>query len=313
MEEARARFEPSDAVLAFAKGATGERESFRTRGQPRHRRAPEPVLVGWSRGWSLWWEEAWPLLWVPIGPRPRVSHPVLARLWLDLSAVRLLGLGLFAGALSLSLWPILRLRMPRPERPRPARPGCRPEHWSGPRARRQPGARGSPIGTRALWELHRKRAEEAVEPTRVGRRRSPGMPRRDRFALRAAGVLAVVTSAFVAGPEIDPPRSGLRLARAGGGRASFRVDGWIDPPLYTRMPPLMIDLAAVAAPPGAGQVDRGHPRRRRRGRRRSRRAAASPHRCRRPASAPTCARSASRSKDSRRPFGPHGLRRVACA
>jgi uncharacterized protein (TIGR02302 family) len=70
------------------------------------------------------------------------------------------------------------------------------------------------------------------------------MPRRDRYALRAAGLLAVVTSAFVAGPEL-----GSRLGAAFDWREkvasgpTFRVDGWVDPPLYTRMPPLMIDLA----------------------------------------------------------------------
>jgi uncharacterized protein (TIGR02302 family) len=71
------------------------------------------------------------------------------------------------------------------------------------------------------------------------------MPKRDRYAVRAAGLLAVVASAFVAGPEL-----GTRLAAAFDWREpkaaapTFRVDGWIDPPLYTRTPPLMIDLAA---------------------------------------------------------------------
>ena len=40
-------------------------------------------------------------------------------------------------------------------------------------------------GTRALWALHRKRAEEAVGRMRVGLPQ-PNMPRRDRYALRAA-------------------------------------------------------------------------------------------------------------------------------
>ncbi|HEU6441477.1 MAG TPA: TIGR02302 family protein, partial [Microvirga sp.] len=98
-------------------------------------------------------------------------------------------------------------------------------------------------GTRALWSLHRRRAEEAIARMRVAPPR-PDMPRRDRYALRAAGILALVTSAFVAGPEI-----GSRLKAAFDWREisasapSFRIDGWIDPPLYTRMPPLMIDLA----------------------------------------------------------------------
>ncbi|HZB61463.1 MAG TPA: TIGR02302 family protein, partial [Microvirga sp.] len=114
-------------------------------------------------------------------------------------------------------------------------------------------------GTRALWALHRRRAEEAIGRMRVALPR-PDMPRRDRYALRAAGLLALVTSAFVAGPEI-----GLRLAAAFDWRKvevagpSFRIDGWIDPPLYTRMPPLMIDLArgqSLRAPVGSTVVVR---------------------------------------------------------
>jgi uncharacterized protein (TIGR02302 family) len=70
------------------------------------------------------------------------------------------------------------------------------------------------------------------------------MPRRDRYALRAAGILALVTSAFVAGPEIGSRlKAAFDWREASASAPSFRIDGWIDPPLYTRMPPLMIDLA----------------------------------------------------------------------
>jgi hypothetical protein len=71
------------------------------------------------------------------------------------------------------------------------------------------------------------------------------MAGRDRYAVRSAAILAVFASAFIAGPEL-----GSRLMAAFDWRPpqvagpTFRVDGWIDPPLYTRSPPLMIDLAA---------------------------------------------------------------------
>ena len=100
------------------------------------------------------------------------------------------------------------------------------------------------LGSRALWDLHRKRAQAAVERLRVAAPR-PGMARRDRYAARARRWSRVVGSAFVAGPEV-----GSRLRSAFDWRApmppapALRVDGWIDPPLYTRTPPLMIDLAA---------------------------------------------------------------------
>jgi uncharacterized protein (TIGR02302 family) len=201
-------------------------------------------LVSHAR-WSLWWEEAWPRLWLPLAIVLAFLTLSWLGLWLDLPVLwRTIGLSLFAGAFLLSLWPILRLRMPNRTRALD-RLDRETGLTTGPaRALDDSLALGSTDpGTRALWALHRKRAEEAVGRMRVGLPR-PDMPRRDRYALRAAGLLALVTSAFVAGPEI-----GSRLAAAFDWRdpevatASFRIDGWIDPPLYTRTPPLMIDLA----------------------------------------------------------------------
>ncbi|MBB4038390.1 uncharacterized protein (TIGR02302 family) [Microvirga flocculans] len=201
-------------------------------------------LVAHAR-WTLWWEEAWPRLWLPLAIVLLFLTLSWLGLWLDATPLaRTVGLGLFAAALILSLWPLLRLRMPGRTKAldhldRETGMGIGPA-----RALDDNLALGAnDPGTRALWALHRKRAEEAVARMRVGLPR-PDMPKHDRYALRAAGLLALVTSAFVAGPEI-----GLRLAAAFDWRSvetaspSFRVDGWIDPPLYTRTPPLMIDLA----------------------------------------------------------------------
>lgn len=195
--------------------------------------------------WSLWWEDAWPRLWLPLAIVLLFLTLSWFGLWLDASPLwRGIGIALFTAAFLLSLWPLARLRMPNRTR-------------ALDRLDRDTGLTHGPArvlddslalgtadpGTRALWSLHRKRAEEAVGRMRVSPPR-PDMARRDRYALRAAGILALVTSAFVAGPEI-----GTRLAAAFDWRKvqmagpSFRIDGWIDPPLYTRMPPLMIDLA----------------------------------------------------------------------
>ncbi|MBF9198191.1 TIGR02302 family protein [Microvirga terrestris] len=194
---------------------------------------------------SLWWEEAWPRLWLPLAIVLAFLTLSWLGLWLDLPVLwRTIGLSLFTAAFVLSLWPLLRLRMPNRTRALD-RLDRETGLTTGPaRALDDSLALGSADpGTRALWALHRRRAEEAVGRMRVGLPR-PDMPRRDRYAVRAAGLLALVTSAFVAGPEI-----GSRLAAAFDWRdpkiatASFRIDGWIDPPLYTRTPPLMIDLA----------------------------------------------------------------------
>ncbi len=202
------------------------------------------ALVGRAR-LALWWERAWPLIWLPIAIVLVFLTASWLGLWLDASPVmRAVGLAFFTAALVLSLWPVARLRFP-------GRPSALD------RLDRDAGLRHGParalddtlalgsgdLGTRALWDLHRRRAAAAIDKLRVTAPR-PAMPKRDRYAVRAAGLLAVIASAFVAGPEL-----GTRLAAAfdwRGPRAAaptFRVDGWIDPPLYTRTPPLMIDLA----------------------------------------------------------------------
>ncbi|MBF9235088.1 TIGR02302 family protein [Microvirga alba] len=194
---------------------------------------------------SLWWERSWPLLWLPIAVVLLFLTASWLGLWLDLPPVwRMAGLGLFALALAGSFWPFLRLRAP-----------TRANALD--RLDRDTGLTGAPAralddtlalgsndaGTRALWALHQRRAEDAIARMRVSPPR-PDMPRRDRYAFRAAGLVAAVASAFVAGPEI-----GSRLGAAFDWRApkaappTFRIDGWIDPPRYTRVPPIMIDLA----------------------------------------------------------------------
>src|SRR5215212_8718342 len=195
---------------------------------------------------ALWWERAWPRAWVPLAIVLAFLTSSWLGLWLDASApMRAVGLLLFAAAFTLSLWPLLRLRLPgranaldRLDRDAGLRHGPA-------RALDDTLALGTgDAGSRVLWDLHRKRASEAIARLRVTAPR-PEMPKRDRYALRAASILAVIASAFVAGPEL-----GTRLAAAFDWRGpppappSFRVDGWIDPPLYTRIPPLMIDLAA---------------------------------------------------------------------
>jgi uncharacterized protein (TIGR02302 family) len=195
---------------------------------------------------ALWWERAWPAIWLPLAVLLLFLTLSWLGLWLDLTPrSRQIGLALFALAALLSLWPALRLTWPSrgAALDRLDRDAGLPH---GPaRAIEDTLALGhGDPGSRALWELHRKRAQAAVEKLRVEAPR-PNMARRDRYAVRGAALVALVGSAFVAGPEI-----GTRLRSAFDWRApappvpALRVDGWIDPPLYTRTPPLMIDLAA---------------------------------------------------------------------
>ena len=96
--------------------------------------------------------------------------------------------------------------------------------------------------TRALWSLHRRRAEQAVALLRTGWP-SPRMVDLDRYALRATVLVALIATAFVAGPE-----KYARVAAAFDWRfdaplgKGYRVDAWIDPPAYTGKPPLVLNL-----------------------------------------------------------------------
>ncbi|TVR08629.1 MAG: TIGR02302 family protein [Salinarimonadaceae bacterium] len=205
------------------------------------------ALAGRAR-LTLIWERLWPRLWAPMGVVGAFLVAALLGLFDTLGPdLRMAAVALFGVALLAALVPLAFLRPPKAEDAL-----ARLDRDSGvahapARTLRDGLAVGSDdAGTRALWEIHRRRAREAVDRMRVAAP-SPGMPARDRYALRAAGVLAVVASAFVAGPEIGPRLTGAFDWRAPApAEAAFRVDGWIDPPVYTRTPPLVLDLASGA-------------------------------------------------------------------
>jgi len=102
--------------------------------------------------------------------------------------------------------------------------------------------------TRALWNLHRRRAEQAVALLRTGGP-SPRMVDLDRYALRAAVLVALIATGFVAGPE-----KYARVAAAFDWRfdaspgKDYRIDAWIDPPAYTGKPPVVLNLGGNRNP-----------------------------------------------------------------
>ncbi len=197
------------------------------------------------------WEAAWPILWRSLGLVLAFLALSWAGLWLDLPPLwRKIGLGLFALAFVATLIPLVRL--PRPGRGAALARLDREAAGRDPIFAHGPASAAEDVlavgtgdaGSRALWELHRARAARAVAALRVGRPK-PGMVRRDPYALRAGLIVAAAAALFVAGPEwrqrltaafdwSAPPAPG----------PNFRVDAWIDPPLYTRMPPLLISIGA---------------------------------------------------------------------
>ena len=101
-------------------------------------------------------------------------------------------------------------------------------------------------GTQALWSVHQNRLRDLADRLSIAAPR-PDLPRRDPFALRAATLIACVAAGFVAGPE-----KGQRFAAAFDWRGTtavepgFRFDAWIDPPLYTGKPPILINPKTTA-------------------------------------------------------------------
>ena len=205
-------------------------------------------LVAQARAASLW-EQAWPVLWRGLGVGLLFLALSWAGLWLDLDPLwRQIGLAILALLLIVALLPLAQLARPdrrvalaRLDREAATRdPALR--HGPASAAQDTLAVGAADPGSRTLWALHQRRAAQAVAALRVGLPR-PGMTRRDPYALRAGIVVAAVASLFVAGPEWR-----ARVAAAFDWHEpvapgpNFRVDGWIDPPLYTRLPPLLIAM-----------------------------------------------------------------------
>ena len=201
-------------------------------------------LVGFASA-ALFWEKLWRAIIPPalvIGLFVSLSF---AGLWLNVGRLwRIIGVVLFGLGLIFALLPLIRLR--RPSRKQAL---ARIDRSSDVKHNPASGLEdelandsGDPA-TRALWAVHRRRIIQVVGSLKVGAP-SPRMVDFDRYALRAAVLLMLVASAFLAGPEKYP-----RLAAAFDWRetappgASYRIDAWIDPPAYTGKPPVMLNLA----------------------------------------------------------------------
>lgn len=107
----------------------------------------------------------------------------------------------------------------------------------------------------ALWREHRARAEQASRALQA-ESGDARLREKDRFALRAGLLAAVIAAAFVAGDE-----KATRLSLAFDWTTPKtppvppRLDAWIDPPAYTGRPPIFLSGAAaneaIRAPVGS--------------------------------------------------------------
>ncbi len=203
---------------------------------------------------ALAWERTWPCLWLPLA----AVLVFLTASWLGIwnqatPEMRMAGVILFGLAFLASFWPLTRLRWPTRAEALARLDRSAPEgHRPASAAADQLGIGQRDPFTQAIWEAHLARQRKAMDALRV-ETPAPGMVRIDRRALRLAPLLAAVAAFFVAGPEAN-----YRLANAFNWRAPeaqeplARIDGWIDPPGYTRLPPIMLsfagDMPEVRAP-----------------------------------------------------------------
>ena len=231
--------ETAGADRDVSDGATCARKSLSTRRLER--------LVGRARAGPCGGSGPGPSLWLPLAIVLVFLTVSWLGLWLDAPPLmRALGLGLFAAALPVSLWPLVRLRLPG-----------RPHALD--RLDRDAGLRHGPAraldDTLALGQRDPARARFGNCTAGAPRRPStgcgsppprPGMPRRDRYALRAAGAPGRRGGA----PSWPARRSGLALAaafdwrqrRGRRRRPSASTAGSIRRSIPAS-PPLMIDLA----------------------------------------------------------------------
>ena len=165
-----------------------------------------------------------------------------AGLWLSLPFfARAIGIVLFVAALAAALWPAFRFRWPSREQGL-----SRLDHGSGIRHRPATALTDTlssqdPVAL-ALWQAQRERTLASLKRIRAGLP-SPRLRFSDPWALRALVGVMLVAAYFAAGDE-----RGLRLGAAFDWNgmlapSNIRVDAWINPPLYTAKPPIILSAA----------------------------------------------------------------------
>lgn len=185
--------------------------------------AAVPALLPAAALVALFFISGWLGLFIEIGPMARAG--VMLALALALIAM---------------LRPALALRWPSVEAIDRRLDRSRPEFHRPLATLADRAAETSDPVAAALWSAHQRRAERAASalttlPADVALRN------RDRFALRAAALVALVAAAFIAG---DERRARIEMAfdwtTPRIPPTPPRLDAWIDPPTYTARPPIFL-------------------------------------------------------------------------
>lgn len=191
----------------------------------------------------LLFERVWRLLLPPLLVLGLFLCVSWMGLWLEIPhSARALGVLGFAIGVIIALLPLARLRWParREALDRIDRDSGLSSRPAAALADRLANATDDPT-TQALWTLYRRRAEEAVRALEAGLP-SPRLVDRDPYSLRAAVLVGLVATSFVAGPEIVSRTSAAFDWRSGPESDIGRVDAWIDPPAYTGRAPIMLNV-----------------------------------------------------------------------
>ena len=191
-------------LLEFGLLKLGRRRPRRPERSPRGERAANPRLerLAAKAHAILLFERAWRIVLPPLVVAGAFVCVSWTGLWLDAPhwarglGVLALGLGL-----AIALMPLREFRVPSRKEAldRVDRVSGLASHPAAVIDDRL-GNGTSDLATRALWNLHRRRAEQAVALLRTGGP-SPRMVDLDIYALRAAVLVALIATGFVAGPE----------------------------------------------------------------------------------------------------------------
>jgi uncharacterized protein (TIGR02302 family) len=191
--------------------------------------------------WAILWERLWPALaslFIAVGLFVSVSW---LGLWLWLPPVgRAIGMLIFFVITAAASVPLLRLRIPTQQEGlrRLDRVSGLPHRPATTVADDMATTAGDPFSI-ALWRAHLERAVDAARGLKAGQP-SPRLAAHDPYALRGLVLVLLVATFFGA--------SGDRLRRLGAAfdfrgvvaPANFRVDAWVNPPLYTGKQPLLL-------------------------------------------------------------------------
>ena len=198
-------------------------------------------------GLAIAWEHLWPIIAAVLVLCCLFLVVSFLGLWLQLPRWgRVVGVVLFGLALAGCLSPLIRFRPAgRPERlARLDRDSGLP-HRPATALEDSLANGGEDPATRALWDLHRRRAEKAASQLKVALP-SPRLAKRDVYALRGLAVVGLVAAGFVAGPEkYARTLAAFDWHTTGALSQGYRLDAWIDPPAYTGKPPVVLNLRDV--------------------------------------------------------------------